>query len=209
MKKSSKRNGLVAGALALTMAATGVFAYLIDTDYKTNVFTLGEGLSGKVTLTEPSWVENNAKDILPLDVLAKDPTITNNSEINVYGFITVDVPTANVSINEENGLESAEAERELFTYSVNAGWKEVTTENHPSSVTHVYAYAGDTNMTAITPTASQTLFDEVTLINIAEGNTTEGSTQNIKVKSYAIQADGLTDTTPSAVWALVYNATTN
>jgi predicted ribosomally synthesized peptide with SipW-like signal peptide len=207
--KKMKNVALTAGLVGV-LAMGGMFAFMTDTDEKTNVFTLGEGIKDKITLTEPNFNEEDAKDVLPLETVAKDPTINNESSIDVYGFITVDVPMAEVSTTNKDGSESEAQLQELFTYTVKDGFTQIASEQvEVDGVTytrHTYAYGSADAMTAIAAGESKTLFDNVTLINVAEGNSTEGSTQNIVVKTYAIQADNLTETSPAAILGLIQQA---
>lgn len=199
-KKNIKK--LFAGlGLACVLTAGAMSAYFADSKEVTNVFTLNEGLKDKITLTEPNFDEEEAKNIVPLKVIAKDPTITNNSTIDVFAFMTVEIPVSNV----ETENDSATSDQELFTFTANTGWKQIEKTTGSASVTYVFAYAGDTSMTALAPAASSVLFDEVQLINLKEGTSVAGTTQNIVVKAYAIQAEGIEDTTSANVWSLVQN----
>lgn len=70
---------LVALSLALIaiLAVGGTLAYFIDSDEKTNTFTVG---NVDITLTEPNWDASgsvDAPEVYPGEKLAKDPTVTN------------------------------------------------------------------------------------------------------------------------------------
>lgn len=70
---------LVALSLALIaiLAVGGTLAYFIDSDEKTNTFTVG---NVDITLTEPNWDATGkaeAEDAYPGEPLAKDPTVNN------------------------------------------------------------------------------------------------------------------------------------
>lgn len=69
---------IAAVALAACLAATaivgGTLAYFTDTDKADNVFTVG---NVDIELTEPNWNEDNAENMYPGQIVAKDPTVTN------------------------------------------------------------------------------------------------------------------------------------
>lgn len=69
---------ILAACLVICLLATAIIgttlAYFTDTDQKTNTFTVG---NVDITLTEPNWVEENAVNMYPGQVLPKDPVVTN------------------------------------------------------------------------------------------------------------------------------------
>lgn len=210
MKKLSKTNvnnmkkGAVAVALVASLGLAGLSAYFTDTKSQTNTFTVG---SVKQTLTEDKWNPDNGKDITPGKEVEKNPTVKNTGVNSQYVFMTVEVPTAEVHTVDADGTKAVNKERkELFTYTTNAGWKELKSTTGTNSVTHVYYYGVDESLTKLTKDASTpALFDKVKFINIVEDNGTLTGNQNIVINSYGIQSDNLTDETPNAVWTLVQN----
>lgn len=78
-------------ALAVVAIGGATLAYFTDqtTEVK-NTFTVG---NVKITLSEPSWVEDNAK-MVPGTTIAKDPTITVNAgSERAYTFMKVQLST--------------------------------------------------------------------------------------------------------------------
>ena len=69
---------ILAACLVICLLATAIIgttlAYFTDTDEKINTFTVG---NVDITLTEPNWVEENAVNMYPGQVLPKDPVVTN------------------------------------------------------------------------------------------------------------------------------------
>lgn len=208
MKSSNKKKTLIAGALALTMACSGMFAYLTDTDQATNTFTVGKI---EIELQEPNWVPPT--NITPNQEIQKDPQIKNTGINDAYVFLEVTVPYAeNLVVTNAQGEKQAAGTVELFSYTVKDGWEQVgsmTDDAEAKTHTYVYAYATDGTMTALkTQITTGTLFDTVKFANIVEGQGLEETTQNIEVVAKAIQVSDLTDSdvnTPEEVLA-VYNA---
>jgi predicted ribosomally synthesized peptide with SipW-like signal peptide len=184
---------LACGVLAVALGVTGSFAYLTAQKSVDNVFTIGEGLGSKIVLDEPNWNPDDAKNLLPNATVKKDPTVKNNSTVNVYAFIEADVPVITTG-----GKETA-----LFTFKPNSGWVQVSTTTKDNVQKTVYAYASDSAMTVLAPTKSATLFNTVTVCDFEDGNAVQGSTQTLTAKTYVIQADDLGKTTPADVWSLV------
>lgn len=186
-------------ALALVLVIGGIAAYLTDaTQTETNTFTVGKV---DITLTEPSWVAANGQEIVPGQVIAKDPTITVAADSkDAFIFMEVTIPT---------GTVAGTANTELFklldsegNVGVNSGWTLVSKTGN----TYVYGYGAASAMEAVSKNTTKTLFNSVKFVdNItsAEATALTGN-QNITVKGYAIQATDLGTTEPSAVWALAH-----
>lgn len=210
MKKLSKTNvnnmkkGAVAIALVASLGLAGLSAYFTDHQSAQNTFTVG---SVKQTLTEPSWDETKepGKNMVPNQVFAKDPTITNVGENDQYVFMKVEVPAANVTTLNEDGTKGTTTSQELFTYKINGDWKELVDKKKTTatSVTHVYYYGTDAGLTKLAKNQKTTLFTSVQFKNIVEGEV-EGE-KKININSYGIQSENLnlTETTPANVWKLL------
>ena len=155
--------------IAVVILVTGgIFAYLTDTDQKTNVFTVG---SIKIELQESNWNPSNGQDILPGDPIAKDPKINNIGRNAAYVYIKVVNPIVTLS----NG------EGVLFNYTTNSGWTQLDQVEQCGYRATTYYYN-----TALNPSASTaTLFDSVT-INDFTGDI--GEEQLLDIYAYGIQS---------------------
>lgn len=200
MKKNKKLLVLVALFLAV-FAVGGTLAYLTDTTTeKTNTFTFGKV---DIEIIEPKWDEhlradeNYGKKIAPGESFEKDPTITVKEDSkDAYVFMEVAVPTGTV-----NGKPNTP----LFTYEVENGWEEVVGGGSTATgkITKVYAYGNATQMTKVAAKGKAVLFKKVTAAKDLKSSEMSALTgdQNIVVKGYAIQADGLGDVkAPDEVW---------
>ena len=219
MKKKSIVFIVVALLLALALIIGGISAYFTDSAKATNTFTIG---NVNITLTEPHWVttdsNNNsvpdaAENLVPGDVVAKDPTVSVESTSNpAYIFAKVEIP------NYLNGADTP-VNTDVFslwhdvsgtsTAGVNSGWVLVEDKGVSSNVhTYVYAYASGSavsNLTAVNPGASTTtLFDTVKLTtdNTVAQNASGATSLDVKVTAYGIQTDNITETTQAAIYAL-------
>ena len=211
MKK--KKTILAALVLLLVVAVGGAIAYFTDTDTKTNTFTIG---NVDISLTEDGWdaladANNNdipdvAEDMMPGESVTKDPTINNLSTKNpAYVFAKVEVPCTTI-------VAPATTSEELFTYTTNAGWTELSSAavacTSGGTATHVYYYGTGGTLTALakaanasTPTpTSNPVFSSVTLRSTLKGNEGLTGNKNIVVTGYGIQTEGLTNTAPADVW---------
>ena len=146
MKK--KKTITAAVILLLVFVVGGAIAYFTDTDTRTNTFTIG---SVDITLTEDGWdaladTNNNdipdaAEDMMPGESVTKDPLINNVSTKNpAYVFAKVEVPCTTI-------VAPATTSEELFTYTVNSGWTELSTAavacTSGGTATHVYYYGSN------------------------------------------------------------------
>ena len=212
MKK--KKTVLAAIILLLMFAVGGAIAYFTDTDTKTNIFTIG---NVDITLTEDGWdaladTNNNdipdaAEDMLPGESVTKDPTINNVSTKNpAYVFVKVEVPCTTI-------VAPATTSEEIFTYTVNSGWTELSTAavacTSGGTATHVYYYGTNGTLTVLakaadasTPTStSNPLFSSISLLGTLKGNEGLTGEKRVVVTGYGIQTEGLTSTAPADVWA--------
>ena len=212
MKK--KKTILAAAVLLLMLAVGGAIAYFTDTDQKTNTFTIG---SVDITLTEDGWdaledandndIPDAAEDMMPGESVTKDPLINNVSTKNpAYVFAKVEVPCTTI-------VAPATTSEELFTYTTNAGWTELSTAavacTSGGTATHVYYYGTGGTLTtlakatsATTPTStSNPLFSTITLLGTLKGNEGLSGEKQVVVTGYGIQTEGLTSAAPADVWA--------
>lgn len=152
MKKTNKRTkkgAIIALCMAGAIAISGAFAFLSDSDSAINRFKFTDEDGEQtvdVRIDEPSWNEDNGDKILPLDTVAKDPQVVNEGENDVYSFVTVLVPTAKqIKLNNDDGSTYTLNDVELFRYTVNDGWKEISKTDKDNLDAHqVSAAKGDT-----------------------------------------------------------------
>ena len=142
---NKKKTVLAAAILLFMFVIGGAIAYFTDTESKTNTFTIG---SVDITLTEDGWdaladandndIPDAAEDMMPGESVTKDPLINNVSTKNdAYVFAKVEVPCTTI-------VAPATTSEELFTYTTNAGWTELSTAavacTSGGTATHVYYY---------------------------------------------------------------------
>ena len=212
MKK--KKTILAAAVLLLMLAVGGAIAYFTDTETKTNTFTIG---NVDITLTEDGWdaladandndIPDAAEDMMPGESVTKDPLINNVSTKNpAYVFAKVEVPCTTI-------VAPATTSEELFTYTTNAGWTELSTAavacTSGGTATHVYYYGTGGTLTTLAKATSETtptstsnpLFSSITLLGTLKGNEGLSGEKQVVVTGYGIQTEGLTSTAPADVWA--------
>ena len=179
------------------IAGVGIWAYLTDTESATNIFTVGKV---DITLTEPRWDEDNAKNITAKSKIAKDPTVKNVGANDAYVYLKVKVPKVTLKDGDT-------AKVPLFTYQVNSGWSELEgkTVDADSYIEKVYYYNQNDGILAKNG-ETPALFNEVQVANITSDTTyttDSGETkrlaeatdykleQAIEINAYAIQTNNL------------------
>ncbi len=183
-KVSNKiKMGVVSGVLAGCLAIGGVAAYLTDTESVTNNLNLDTNFA--ITLTEPSFVADDAKDLAPTQVVAKDPTITNSGTVDGYVAVQVKVPVFDGKMINADGKIATVTNQDLFTYEVNAGWTLYGTPTIEDGFkTYTYIYSDVLGGTAKT----NAIFDSVKVVNFTEDPGLDDV--NIDITAYAIQSHG-------------------
>lgn len=200
MKK--KRNLIVVLAMALILAIGMVSAYFTDTTGKTNNFTVG---NISIDLTETNFDEEAAKNITPNQTIEKNPQIVNDGANDAYVFMSVEVPKANVATANADGSKNSVQNQELFTYEINSDWMEVSKTEGENSNTYIYAYASADEMTTLSAgDTTSALFDNVTLINVIEGQL-DGQELAIDINVMGIQNSDLGTSVPSEVLGILNN----
>lgn len=192
---------IAAVVLLLVFVVGGAIAYFTDTDTVTNTFTIGnveievvEDLWDALTDTDSDGIPDDAEDMMPGETVAKDPAIHNLSSTNsAYVFMKVVAPCSTDA-----------SAKELFPYTADTtNWYLMTNGSCTNgTVTRIYAYGTSSAMTPLAASATtEELFTSVQL-NTAVDGTETGITGNLdmEIYGYAIQSDGITATTPSAVW---------
>ena len=200
--ENKKKWLIVAAIVAVTVAiiaGAGIWAYLTDHEEVSNIFTVGKV---DITLTEPNWDADNAKNITAKMKIAKDPTVKNVGANDAYVYLKVRIPK--VKLKDTDTTKTP-----LFTYQVNAGWSELTgkTVEEDSYIEKVYYYNQDEGVLAVN-SETPALFNEVQVANITSDTTYTTETgetkrlaeatnykleQVIKINAYAIQINNLPD----------------
>ena len=230
---SKKKSIAVAIVLLLVLLIGGMLAFFTDTDKAENVFTLGDNI--EISLIETGWTEGtndtytrtDAEGIHPAAVVAKDPTIVNDSLTTpAYVFAEVIVPCYDTDDADSvvdaplfklnSGTTASPAALGTTVDSAgNTGWtlikvSEIDTTN--KTITYVYAYGTSSAMTELAKSTSASektktppVFTSVTLepTLTAEQKATAPSSTNIVVNAYGIQIDNLGTTSPTAIYDIV------
>lgn len=192
MKK--KKTILAAVVLLLLFVVGGAIAYFTDTDTATNTFTIG---NVDIEVLEPTWDStgsDKASDMMPGETAEKDPQIHNLSTTNpAYVFMKVESPCTTDTTPVE-----------LFPYTADTtNWNLMTNGTCTNGkVTRIYSYGSSSTMTPLAADdTTEELFDSVTLEPTFTGSTNMPASTDIVITGYAIQTEGLTATSPSAVWS--------
>ena len=159
------------------------------------MFTVGKV---DIELHEDKWdaledadndgIPDVAENITPTKTITKDPSIKNIGINDAWVYLEITVPMRYVITANADGSRSEIAYTELFSFTKNADWDELsrTVAADKSEVVYVYAY----NKVIKANEQTKTLFDHVTFANVIEGQNLEETTQLIRVMAKAIQSDG-------------------
>lgn len=205
---SKKLKAIALGTALVSIASIGgLMAYFTDADTQTNEF-----LVGKISLDfqEPNWNPDNGKNIMPMKTVKKDPQIMNDGVNDEFVFLEVIVPYAHVVTANADGTKNPASDTELFNYTVNKGWLEMTDEKKVTENTVRHLYVWGTNE-ACTPllknVTTGSLFDTVTMANVVEDQGLEETPPEIVINAYGIQTSDLDGkkVAPKDVWKILAN----
>lgn len=150
-------------------------------------------------------------DMVPGDTITKDPLVLNDGTNDMYVFLKVEMPYAELVTANDDGTKNEAAWMEMFTYEINAGWVAVgapVIDKEAGTSTQIYAYAVDDVLTALAADQkTEAVFYSVTFRNVVEGTGMEGATENIVITAYGIQTDNINGgkTDPAGVWEVILN----
>ena len=194
----NKKNAAIATAGAAVLLVGSSFAFFMDKESVTNPFTVG---NVKITVTEDHFDKTTAKDITPNKVIPKDPVVTNTGVNDVYAFVSVKVPKANVETANADGSLNAAKNQDLFTYKVNDNWKLIKTNDADDHTEYIYAYSdADGSLKKLAKSEkTNAVFDNVKFINIVDEQQS-GVNLNIDVDGIGIQTADLGTDNPLQIY---------
>lgn len=190
---------LACAAIMATAAIGGTMMYLTDNDSATNTVTVGDV---KIDLTEPNWVDTN--DVVPNQELPKDPQVTNTGVNDAIVFMTLQVPVESITLTADDGTKAAKANNELFWFKDTADGASTHANNFDTNWVHLDTRDTGADLTGTTRTyvfayktavakdaTTNPLFDKIQVKNFIENEIAAGKTEQIELKSYAIQASNV------------------
>lgn len=194
----NKKNAAIATAGAAVLLVGSSFAFFMDKESVTNPFTVG---NVKITVTEEHFDKTTAKDITPNKVIPKDPVVTNTGVNDVYAFVSVKVPKANVETANADGTLNAAENQDLFTYKVNDNWKLIKTNDADDHTEYIYAYSNaDGSLKKLAKSEkTNAVFDNVKFINIVDEQQS-GVNLDIDVDGIGIQTADLGTDNPLQIY---------
>lgn len=194
----NKKNAAIATAGAAVLLVGSSFAFFMDKESVTNPFTVG---NVKITVTEDHFDKTTAKDITPNKVIPKDPVVTNTGVNDVYAFVSVKVPKANVETANADGTLNAAENQDLFTYKVNDNWKLIKTNDADDHTEYIYAYSNaDGSLKKLAKSEkTNAVFDNVKFINIVDEQQS-GVNLDIDVDGIGIQTADLGTDNPLQIY---------
>lgn len=184
--------------LMIVMIALGITSAVLtrNVENRANNFTFG---NVTIELKEPEWEKLNPDDkiVYPNRTVKKDPIVENTSENDLYAYIEVKIPRGNVKTvsSGDDGSEIINDAKwqDLMTFNVNDGWtliEDIKPSGEDKYHTCLYAY---TEKVLSPGETTKALFDEVTYINMLEGEIEKGTVIDMPVAAYAIQSEYLNE----------------
>lgn len=192
MSEKKKYTFLVVLSLLLVASATmgGTFAYLTkNVESRANNFTFS---NVRIDLVEYKWDDLKPEDkvVYPGRSITKDPKVKNTGDNNLYVYIEVKIPRANIKTVSQDQKIIDTKMVDLLSFEVNEGWERIksTVSDDDTYTSEIYAYTAD----IVEPEGeTNTLFDKVVFVNMLEGELKKGYQFEMPINAYAIQSDYL------------------
>ena len=194
------KNMLIGGmslALVACISVGATLAYLSDnTGTMTNTFKFGalevtqQETDGETTVNDSGSL--TYADLVPGDTVKKEVKISlTDHKVNAYVYVAV-------KNSNETLVKYGNGDDEAFKAGVGSDWREV--ESDQVSGYDLYVYTGNTEAAkAVTNFTDSVLFANAQVQDAGTGSDTVGDDTTIKIASYAIQADHVTDYEDKAI----------
>lgn len=192
MSEKKKYTFLVIIFLLIVASAIigGTFAYLAENlESRANNFNFS---NVSIDLVEEEWDDLKLEDkvVYPNRSVPKDPKVKNTGDNNLYAYIEVQIPRANIkTVNQDETVNDAKVVN-LLSFDVNDGWELIksTVSDDNTYTSEIYAYTAD----IVAPDdETNTLFDKVVFVDMLEGELEKGYQFEMPINAYAIQSDYL------------------
>lgn len=208
---SRKKKGIIIAVFILLLAVSSTLgisaAYLAKSlESRANNFTFS---NVSIDLVEEKWDKLTPEDktVYPEKSVAKDPKIINTGENDLYVYLEIKIPRANIrTVNKDETVNDASWQN-LLAFNVNSGWELINSyvSDDEKFYIELYAYT----KCALSPNEeTNALFETVTFVNMLEGELEKGSELEMPIAAYAIQADYL-DTQGSTIKDIMSEAFEN
>ncbi|MGN0536510.1 MAG: hypothetical protein ACI4M3_00865 [Acutalibacteraceae bacterium] len=196
MSRKKKKISSMIGLLLMLIISSAVGVTLSFLSYsptpQANIFTFSDV---SIRIVEEQWDAldeiSYAKILYPGRTISKDPKIENTGINELYAYMEVSVPKAEVCLIDQN--ESIQKQTvELFTYTVTGEhWVELESYSAQTDEqsTRLYAYLVPLQQGEQTTA----LFDSITFANVLEGDLPMGTQLEVKVNAFAIQTGSLNE----------------
>jgi hypothetical protein len=183
MKKIGKILVAVGALMILFGTSAGVTGAFLTKPVgeRINIITVG---SVNVTVTEPNWQEENGRNLVPGERVKKDPTVTNTGKNGAWVFLRLEIPIRSVSlVRTDTKRKEAAENHELFCFQPGNEWQLISHTREGDNACYVYGYRY-----VLEPGASsEPLFQELSLVNVLEGELDETEQFEIPIEAVAIQ----------------------
>lgn len=191
---SIKKKGIIISVFALLLALSSTLgisaAYLAKSiESRANNFTFS---NASIDLVEEKWDKLTPEDkiVYPEKRVIKDPKIINTGENDIYVYLEIQIPRANIRTVNKDEMVNEASWQNLLTFEVNSGWELIDSYASDDERFYIELYAY-TKCVLSPSEETNTLFDNVTFVNMLEGEIRKGSEFEMPIAAYAIQSDYL------------------
>lgn len=183
---------LVVSAIGLTLCSGAVVSLAYNTDSgsllnnitvaRTDISVVEENYDNLPDANN-NGIKDPAENIVQGKTITKDPAVLNSSTLDMYCFMSVEIPVKTVMTVER---APQRVKTQLFSYQINGGWQELSRGDTSGGVRILYGYTSK-----VAPNAKTArLFNSVKYANVVEGEIPASPTLDINITGYGIQAVG-------------------
>jgi len=104
--KKNVVKGIIIGALSLGVVGAAFAYFTAQADQKNNVFNIVKS-DGPIEIVEPKWDPEPGKDMVPGQIINKDPRTVSKVDYDGWVVMRIEVPKIHATLNGENGMFDA------------------------------------------------------------------------------------------------------
>lgn len=159
-KMSKKLKYFIIGLSIISiLSVSSIYAFLGDNEQKKESVMVGDDVL--VELYEPSYNESSGQSLSAGATIAKDPYAENKGKVDAWVFMKIEVPKKNLTVSGASSPSMVD----LYSFTTNTGWTEISRTSGTNSTTYIYGY---NSILKAGQRTSTPLYNQVKVVNFID-----------------------------------------